>query len=133
MRVAVAVIFDKKNRVLLTQRALESSHGGLWEFPGGKLKDKEEPITALKREIKEEVDLEIIESEFLCELTYHYAEQITLHVFCVNKFEGIPKCCEKQLNLRWVELAHLNYYDFPKANDHIIEMLKRRSSVAITE
>ena len=50
--VAVALI-DRRGRILLQRRRLGSEHGGLWEFPGGKVEAGETPQTALLREIDE--------------------------------------------------------------------------------
>lgn len=52
--VAVALI-DDWNRVLMQRRRLGSAHGGLWEFPGGKIEAGESPESALLREIDEEL------------------------------------------------------------------------------
>ena len=56
--VAVA-LFDQLGRVLLQQRRLDGAHGGLWEFPGGKIIDGESPEMALVREIFEELAIAI--------------------------------------------------------------------------
>jgi 8-oxo-dGTP diphosphatase len=56
--VAVALI-DRAGRILLQRRRLGGEHGGLWEFPGGKVEPGESPQTALVREIDEELGLRI--------------------------------------------------------------------------
>ncbi|ARG97554.1 8-oxo-dGTP diphosphatase MutT [Legionella micdadei] len=126
MKVAVAVIYDNQNRVLITQRALHAAHGGMWEFPGGKLEAEELPTSALIREIKEEVGIDILEYSFLDEITHNYG-QITVHllVFCVKKFCGEALRCESQLDIRWVELDKLVDYCFPEANNKIIELITK--------
>lgn len=65
IKVAVAVITDAQQRILITRRSLNTSQGGLWEFPGGKLEKDEEPTAALVREIKEEVNLDSIAFNYL--------------------------------------------------------------------
>ena len=60
-KVVAAVIFDKKGRVLVSQRALNSKlYPGKWQVPGGKVEKGENHLEALKREVKEETDLEIV-------------------------------------------------------------------------
>lgn len=53
--VVALALFDQSGRVLLQQRPERSHHGGLWEFPGGKVESKENPKAALVREIAEEL------------------------------------------------------------------------------
>ncbi|GGI81348.1 8-oxo-dGTP diphosphatase MutT [Legionella impletisoli] len=127
MDVAVAVIVDKNLRVLITQRPFNKSHGGMWEFPGGKVEANESPITALKREIKEEVNLEIIDCVHLCEINHRYLNvAVRLFVFYVSSFEGQAHPKENQPGLKWVGLDDLNQYDFPEANEKIIKLMKLR-------
>lgn len=124
MRVAVAVIVDESERVLITQRSPKSQLGGFWEFPGGKLEAGEQAEHALIREIKEEVDLDIIRYEPLCDVSYDYSGQlIHLHVFKVNDFQGKAARRESQTDLRWVALSELSSYHFPPANQKILEHL----------
>ncbi|MGQ3890993.1 8-oxo-dGTP diphosphatase MutT [Legionella sp. CNM-4043-24] len=124
MRVAVAVIYDAEGRVLLTQRPAHADHGGKWEFPGGKLETGELPADALKREIMEEVGLDVQDMRFLTDIEHVYpTRQVTLHVWQVTGFTGSPVCREAQTSLRWVTLDELERYDFPEANQKIIPLL----------
>jgi len=60
-KVVAAVIFDKKGRILVSQRALNAKlYPGKWQVPGGKVESGENYLEALKREVKEETDLEIV-------------------------------------------------------------------------
>ncbi len=59
MKVAIAIITDETNRVLITQRGFLTTLGGYWEFPGGKLEADETPEKALIREIKEEINIKV--------------------------------------------------------------------------
>jgi len=130
VKVAVAIIVDQFDRVLITQRPLHASHGGFWEFPGGKLETNESAIEALKREIKEEVGLQVLEYHLLDEIKYQYPDkQVELIVFYVSQFSGEPFCLEGQLNMRWAAKQELNPGDFPLANQSIIEMLQHEAMV----
>lgn len=124
MKVAVAVISDDEGNVLITQRPHHTSHGGFWEFPGGKLESDESPEEALHREIKEELGIEILDASFLGEVSHQYSEKtIILMVFKVHRFLGNPSCLEGQLNMEWVDIAHLKHKAFPEANQKIIHLL----------
>jgi 8-oxo-dGTP diphosphatase len=124
MKVAVAVIIDDRKRVLITRRPLHASHGGMWEFPGGKLNEDETPLEALKREVLEEVNLDVLNSDFLGEITHTYPHcSVALLVYCVRVFQGIAIAREMQMDLRWVEFERLQDFEFPEANQQIIEMV----------
>ncbi|WP_028387901.1 8-oxo-dGTP diphosphatase MutT [Legionella fairfieldensis] len=124
MKVAVAVIFNAEKHVLITRRAAHATHGGMWEFPGGKLEPDESPSSALIREIKEEVDIDILDYLFLGEVTHQYNDKLVhLLIFSVYNYLGKARCCESQTELRWVKVNELNHYDFPEANNRIIALL----------
>lgn len=126
MKVAIAVIIDGSGRILITRRPLHTSHGGQWEFPGGKLEDDETPPEALKREVMEEVGLEVVEADFLTIIEHSYGlKYVELFVYCVTEFHGTPSCCESQIDLRWIELSATHQFEFPEANKIIIDLLKR--------
>ena len=126
MRVAVAVITDAKQRILITRRAEHASHGGLWEFPGGKLEADELPSSALAREIKEEVGLDVMAYNFLVEVRHLYNDRpISLLVYHVHQYQGEAVCREEQMDLRWVELESLQNFHFPAANVEIIELVRQ--------
>ena len=121
LKVAVAVITDTKHRILITRRSKTVAHPGLWEFPGGKLEAQESPLSALKREIHEEVGLNVLSADFLCTIGHCYEDRdVELIVYRINEFSGQARCCELQLDLRWVDLDSLNDYPFPAANVEII-------------
>jgi 8-oxo-dGTP diphosphatase len=124
VKVAVAIIVNDSGHILITQRPLHASHGGQWEFPGGKLENEETPLSALKREIKEEVGLDILSAEHVTTIQHTYGiKNVTLLFFLVKEYVGSPECQELQLDLRWVAYEDLKNYSFPEANEKIISML----------
>ncbi|MDA9271843.1 8-oxo-dGTP diphosphatase MutT [bacterium] len=123
MKVAVAIITDSNQRVLITQRPPEKSHSGLWEFPGGKLEPNETPEDALIREIKEEVGLSILSHDYLGQIDHQYTQRmVSLFIYRVTHFSGEALCREQQTGLCWVEPIHLHRYAFPDANEQIIKL-----------
>lgn len=129
LNVAVAIIVDEHQRILITQRPFHVPHGGFWEFPGGKLEANESAECALIREVKEEVGLEVHRYHLLGEVHHNYSDKcVTLIVFCVTHFSGAPLCLEGQLNMKWAHLNEVNFEDFPEANQKIMVMVEHHFS-----
>ncbi|CEG56829.1 8-oxo-dGTP diphosphatase MutT [Legionella fallonii] len=132
MKVAVAIITDNQQRILITQRPSHVPHGGYWEFPGGKLEANELAEHALIREIKEEVGIEIHRYQFLGQINHQYPNKLVqLLIFHVTQFSGEPTCLEGQLNMKWVEKNNLNPDDFPEANQKVFDLIPRLELIEI--
>jgi 8-oxo-dGTP diphosphatase len=67
-----AAVIVLQGKVLLTQRPADKPHGGLWEFPGGKIEAGESPHQSLRREIREELNIEISVDSVLETVYHHY-------------------------------------------------------------
>ncbi|MFW5451828.1 MAG: 8-oxo-dGTP diphosphatase MutT [Methylophagaceae bacterium] len=124
VHVAVAVIVNEQQEVLLALRHAHQHQGGLWEFPGGKVDTNEAVYDALVREISEELGIIITLAQPLLKVTHEYNDKsVLLDVWQVDKFEGSPKGQEGQ-QLRWCPMSALNVADFPAANMPIITALQ---------
>lgn len=124
MKVAVAVIVDAQQRILVTQRPMHAPHGGYWEFPGGKLEDDEPAEQALIREIKEEVGLDIHHYQRLGQINHQYSDRhVELIIFLVTHFDGTATALEGQLGLKWLAKNELNHEQFPGANREIFALI----------
>jgi len=120
--VAVAVIMDK-SRVLIAKRPMHVSCPGLWEFPGGKRGATESIQDTLARECFEELGIKVTASRSLLNIPYEYEEQkVKLHVYLVERYSGVVHGAEEQ-ETRWVNLSDLSDYQFPAANQKIIDYL----------
>ncbi|MEL4897001.1 8-oxo-dGTP diphosphatase MutT [Crocosphaera sp. Alani8] len=123
-KIGVAVIYNDAGLILIDRRLDKGSLGGLWEFPGGKIEQGETVEDCIKREIKEEIDIEIEVGENLVNLNHDYTDfKVTLYVHICRYLTGEPKPIECQ-EIRWVRLEEIEQFSFPKANAKIIEMLK---------
>ncbi|MFK8042219.1 8-oxo-dGTP diphosphatase MutT [Congregibacter sp.] len=123
VHVAVAVILGDHEQVLLTQRHANSHQGGLWEFPGGKLEPGESLSSALIRELREELGIEVSAHYALLQIEHDYGDKrVLLDVHCVTEFDGEPSPCEGQ-PMRWVDVTELGDYAFPQANEPILRAL----------
>lgn len=124
IQVAVAIIYDSDGRILITQRSQSKDHPGRWEFPGGKLAKDESAITALKREVFEEVGLTVTLAKPLTSIQHAYShKEVLLVVYTVLKYIGYARCLEDQAELLWVDCKDLKNYSFPEANYKIINKL----------
>ena len=123
-RIAVGVVF-KNDRVLITRRKTDGLLGGLWEFPGGKIKDDESAQAACIREIKEEVNLSVHIDRHLTKVEHAYTHfKIVMEVFCCN-FESGRVYLRGPVAFRWIRLNEYKNYPFPKANHKFIPLLKK--------
>ena len=122
--VAVAVLVNERGEVLLTRRHPERHQGGLWEFPGGKCEAGEDVAAALRRELREELDVDVEAHEALLSVTHDYPEQrVRLHVHLVTAYRGAARPREGQ-PLRWVAASELERYTFPAANAPIVQRVR---------
>jgi 8-oxo-dGTP diphosphatase len=121
VNVAVAVIINRDNDILITRRAHDRDFGGFWEFPGGKIEAIETARQCLYREIYEELNITIKHSCFIGTIDHSYPHKnVKLHVYLVDKFNGEPICQDNQLSLKWCGSSKLNQLKFPAANEKII-------------
>lgn len=122
--IAVGVVF-KNTRVLITRRKLEGLLGGLWEFPGGKVRNGESAEAACVREIREEVNISVEVNSFLIRVKHAYTHfKIYADVFCCNYLTGNVQL-NGPIDYLWIKLEDIDRYPFPKANHKFIPLLKQ--------
>jgi 8-oxo-dGTP diphosphatase len=134
IHVAVGVIVDVDQNVLIARRPPDVHQGGLWEFPGGKLEDGESVIAALRRELREELDIDIVTDRCfpLKKICHHYGDRsVLLDIWRVDSFRGEPRGREQQ-EIMWQSTEVLDPRDFPVANHGIIRVLKLPRILGIT-
>lgn len=121
--VAVGVVQNTSGAVLIAKRPEGAHQGGLWEFPGGKVEQGETVLQALKRELKEELGIDVFDSQPLLDIHHDYGDkQVTLCVHTVTGYEGLPVGREGQ-PLCFVAKSDLASYEFPAANNAILSAL----------
>ena len=126
--VVAAALFDSHGRLLLAERPKGKHMAGGWEFPGGKREAGEERIDTLKRELKEEVGIDILEAEPLIEYEHQFPDRtIKLDLWFVTKYDGTPQSLEGQ-NLKWVALEDLDQVGLLEADAPMVAPLKRRAA-----
>lgn len=132
VHVAVAVIRDQNGKVFITRRPDHVHQGGLWEFPGGKVEPGESLLDALRREIKEENDILILDAEPLIKIPFRYSDKaVILDVWDVLRYSGNPHGKEGQLS-QWVDSKTLREIAFPAANRAIVSAIQLPHAFLVT-
>jgi 8-oxo-dGTP diphosphatase len=132
VHVAVGVLIDQDQRVLVALRNANAHQGGLWEFPGGKCEAGENISDALRREFFEEIGITITHDAPLCDIRHDYGDKLVwLEVRRVLSYTGKPSGKEGQA-IRWQSLISLDAEQFPAANKAIIDRIRLPDRIAIT-
>ena len=122
INVVAAIILDN-DKILATQRAEGQFKGG-WEFPGGKIEKDESCEEALIREIKEELNVDIIVKEYLCDIEYDYPNfKLKMKCFISSINKGEIELNEHQAS-KWLARNELDSVNWLQADIIVIEHLK---------
>src|SRR5262245_22458210 len=120
--VAAVALVDPDNRVLISKRPEGKSLAGLWEFPGGKVDPGETPEGALRRELMEELGIDVCET-CLAPFTFAshtYADfHLLMPLFLCRNWEGDVTPLEGQ-EVAWVRANRLSSYPMPPADEPLI-------------
>lgn len=124
VEVSAGLVF-RDGKLLLTRRPQNAHLGGLWEFPGGKRRRGEPFKTCLRRELREELGIEVKVGELVEEITHAYPERtVRLRFFRCEwlAHEPRPLGCEE---IAWVSARELERFPFPAADARLIARLRR--------
>lgn len=125
LKVAAGVIADHEGCVLIAQRTAPKALAGAWEFPGGKIRDRETSLQALVRELDEELGIEVLRVRYLARYPWSYPDRtVVLHAWRVLDYAGRPEGCEGQ-PLRWCAPQRLLTEGLLPADAPIVEALRR--------
>ena len=121
--VAAGILRDSTGRVLITERLCDGPFNGLWEFPGGKIGAGESPTDALRRELAEELGIDVEESRPYMDLHHEYPDRtVDLEFFLVTAWQGDPAGLEGQ-QIRWVDVADLDPGKLLPADASVVKAL----------
>lgn len=121
--VVAAVIRDAEGRILLTRRPHGRHMGGLWEFPGGKVKDGEAPAAALVRELAEELGVNIEVEDPITFATHDEPGMHILLLFYTARISGGDLHPHEQQAIAWVTPQRLDEYPTPPADAELVRRL----------
>ena len=134
--VTAGLIRDERERLLIARRPLNGLLGGLWEFPGGKVKAGEPLSDCLKRELREELAIAVEVGALFTVVDHAFTHfKITLHAFECRYLGALPLHDEPQaigvMDWAWVTEAQLPKYSFGKADRTVIAELARRREMLL--
>ena len=124
--VAAVVLVDADGRVLLAQRPEGKAMAGLWEFPGGKVEPGERPESALVRELKEELGIDVTEA---CLAPFVFASHAyeTFHLlmplYLCRRWSG-QVVRKEHAALKWVRPNQFSDYPMPPADEPLVAWLR---------
>ncbi len=122
--VAAGILCDSAGRVLIAERLGDGPFHGLWEFPGGKIGPDETARQALRRELAEELGIEVTDCAPFMNLRHEYPDRIvTIEFFLVNAWNSEPTGREGQ-SLRWVRRDRLAREPLLPADLPVVEALQ---------
>jgi 8-oxo-dGTP diphosphatase len=125
VHVVAGALVDAADRVLIAQRPPGKHMAGGWEFPGGKLAQDELPFAGLVRELREELNVEVLAAKRVIAYTHHYADRsVLLDLWYVTRYAGSPISAEGQA-IKWVGLDELDNAELLAADQPMIEPLRR--------
>jgi 8-oxo-dGTP diphosphatase len=128
VQVAAGLVF-RDGKLLITQRCKGTHLAGLWEFPGGKRETNETYEECLRRELREELGIEVEVRELIESISHDYPEKsVHLKFFrcTLVKNEPSPIGCDA---VAWVTAAQLIEYAFPEADERLLAKLRSTSGL----
>lgn len=127
MIAVVAAVIEEAGRILVTRRQPGVHLAGMWEFPGGKIDPGEAHQDALRREIREELGVEIDVGALILATNHAYTGRTVALYFYRCALKGAPKPLLGQ-EMRWVAHDDLASLEFPAADEELIRLLTRTAA-----
>lgn len=119
-----AAILVKDGEVIIAKRKAGLKFADKWEFPGGKIEVNETPEQCLKREMKEEFDIDVSIGEYLGSSIYRY-DHISIELLAYRTFwKGGSIILNDHDEIKWVSLEQLDEFDFVPADIAFVEKLR---------
>ncbi|WP_432664106.1 (deoxy)nucleoside triphosphate pyrophosphohydrolase [Wukongibacter baidiensis] len=121
--IVLAGVIRCNNKILIAKRYVKELDKYKWEFPGGKLEENETLKDCLRREIKEELNLDIVVGEIF-EVVYHrYSDKTVLLIAYLcdsNSYKALAIEC---VEYKWISLNEFEKYDFLDADKPIVDKI----------
>ena len=125
--VVAAIITNKEEKILIAKRSLKKSQGGLWEFPGGKIEKNESKEDAIVREIKEELNMDIICDGYFDKKMYEYPDKIINLIALKCTMIGESYDILEHEQIAWITKEEFENYEFAPADIYFVEKITNES------
>ena len=127
-QIVTAGVIEKDGLILIGKRKRGKRFAGNWEFPGGTLEKGETPEQCLKRELQEELSIEVEVGELFCSSIFAYTPEWTVKLLAyrVTLISGVFNLNDHD-EILWVKPADLVNYNFPEADKPIVEKLTKKT------
>ena len=130
VHVVAAIVWEStaQKKFLIAQRPKGKHLEDYWEFPGGKVEVGESVHAALRRELDEEISIDVITAEPFMRVYYRYPERnVLLDTWTIGEYRGAVQARENQA-LAWVGIDELDSYRFPPADQPILDAIRNNDS-----
>ena len=117
--VVCGVVLNKNEKILITQR---KDLNNKWEFPGGKINPKESIQNSIIREIKEELNIDVVYNKILFKIEHKPFRLI----FVMCDYISGKICLKEHLNFMWIEKTDLIKYDFLEGDKNFINFYLKK-------
>jgi mutator protein MutT len=120
-----AGIISHEGKYLIAKRKAGTHLAGLWEFPGGKRESGESLEECLRRELKEELGIQILTTTPFRVVRHEYPDKrVEIYFFFCSSHHGQPQAlgCD---DIRWVGPHDFHNYEFPPADEPLLQVLTR--------
>ena len=125
MTEVVAALIKRDNKFLICQRPRNKARALLWEFVGGKVEQGESREDALKRECKEELDVDITVGKLFMKVVHEYPDiTIELSLFEADIDEGQEIKLLEHVDAKWITAEEIDEYEFCPADEDILAKIK---------
>ena len=125
MTEVVAALIKRDNKFLICQRPRNKARALLWEFVGGKVEQGESREDALKRECKEELDVDITVGKLFMKVVHEYPDiTIGLSLFEAEIVEGQEIKLLEHVDAKWITAEEIDEYEFCPADEDILAKIK---------
>jgi 8-oxo-dGTP diphosphatase len=123
VRVVAGILLHEDGSVLIADRKQSRSLKDYWEFPGGKIADGEGPDAALRRELSEELGIDVVPGPHFHRIEHDYPDiAVAVDFYLVSEWRGTPAGCEGQ-EIRWVHRQRLAEQKLLPADAPVVDAL----------
>ncbi|AKG33456.1 (deoxy)nucleoside triphosphate pyrophosphohydrolase [Paenibacillus durus] len=124
IQVAAAIIYNKEGKVLIARRREGKSQAGLWEFPGGKIEDGEDVSACLRRELTEEMGIDIVPYEYFGVNEHSYGGGLHIRLIAWKaEYRGGEIVLIDHDDYRWESPGELERFIFAPADIPFVQKL----------